>query len=56
MDEDSEKLIFNKIKSYLTFLNILDLERQGADIQSKVEELEQLKQSMIDRDQVKDVK
>jgi hypothetical protein len=30
------------------------LERQGADIQSKVEELEQLNQSMRDRDKMKD--
>jgi hypothetical protein len=38
----------------LTFLNIHQLERQGADIQSKVEELEQLNQSMRDRDKMKD--
>jgi ABC-type transporter Mla subunit MlaD len=38
----------------LTFLNIPQLERQGADIQSKVEELEQLNQSMRDRDKLKD--
>ena len=30
------------------------MERQGADIQSKVEELEQLNQSMRDRDRMKD--
>jgi hypothetical protein len=30
------------------------LERRGADIQSKVEELEQLNQSMRDRDKMKD--
>jgi len=38
----------------LTFLNIPDLERQGAYIQSKVEELEMLNQSLRDRDKVKD--
>jgi hypothetical protein len=38
----------------MTFLNIPQLERQGADIQSKVEELEQLNQSMRDRDKLKD--
>ena len=43
-----------KIEPYLTFLNIHQLERQGADIQSKVEELEQLNQSMRDRDKMKD--
>jgi uncharacterized protein YoxC len=30
------------------------LERQGADIQTKVEELEQLNQAMRDRDKMKD--
>jgi len=35
-------------------LNIHQLERQGADIQSKVEQLEQLNQSMRDRDKIKD--
>jgi ABC-type transporter Mla subunit MlaD len=35
-------------------LNVNQLERQGADIQTKVEELEQLNQSMRDRDKLKD--
>jgi hypothetical protein len=53
--KDSEKAeIFRKIEPYLTFLNIPQLERQGADIQSKVEELEHLNQSMRDRDKLKD--
>ena len=53
--KDTEKAeIFRKIEPYLTFLNIPQLERQGADIQSKVEELEQLNQSMRDRDKLKD--
>jgi hypothetical protein len=38
----------------LTFLNIPQLERQGADIQSKLEELEALNQTMRDRDKLKD--
>ena len=38
----------------MTFLNVHQLERQGADIQSKVEELEELNQSMRDRDKMKD--
>ena len=38
----------------MTFLNVHQLERQGADIQTKVEELEQLNQSMRDRDKMKD--
>jgi TolA-binding protein len=53
--KDSEKAeIFRKVERYLTFLNIPQLERQGADMQSKVEELEQLNQSMRDRDRMKD--
>jgi hypothetical protein len=53
--KDSEKAeIFRKIEPYLTFLNVHQLERQGADIQTKVEELEALNQSMRDRDKLKD--
>jgi hypothetical protein len=43
-----------KIEPYLTFLNIHQLERQGADIQSKVEELEDLNQALRNRDKMKD--
>jgi len=53
--KDSEKAeIFRKIEPYLTFLSVHQLERQGADIQTKVEELEELNQSLIQRDKVKD--
>ena len=53
--KDSEKAeIFQKVEPYLTIINISQLERQGADIQSKVEELEQLNQTMRDRDKLKD--
>jgi integrase len=53
--KDSEKgEIFRKIEPYLTFLNIHQLERHGADIQTKVEELEELNQSLRQRDKVKD--
>jgi hypothetical protein len=53
-DKDSEKAeTFRKIESYLTFLNIHQLERQGADIQTKVEELEELNQSFRQHDKVK---
>ena len=53
--KDSEKAeIFRKIEPYLTFLNVHQLERQGADIQTKVEQLEQLNESMRDRDKMKD--
>jgi hypothetical protein len=42
--KESEKAeLFKKIEPYLKFLNIHQLERQGADIQSKVQELEDLK-------------
>ena len=46
--------MFGKIEPYLTFLNIHRLERQGVDIQTKVEELEELNQSLRQRDKVKD--
>ena len=53
--KDSEKAeIFRKVEPYLTFLNVHQLERQGADIQSKVEQLEQQNESMRDRDKMKD--
>ena len=52
---DKEKAeVFAKIEPYLTFLNIHQLERQGADIQSKVEELEELNQALRNRDKMKD--
>jgi len=38
----------------VTFLNVHQLERQGADLQTKLEELEQLNQSMGDHDKMKD--
>jgi integrase len=51
----SEKAeIFRKVEPYLTFLNIYQLERQGADIQTKVEELEELNQALRNRDKMKD--
>ena len=53
--KDSEKAeIFHKVKPYLTFLKITELQRQGADIQTKVEELEELNQSLRNRDKIKD--
>ena len=52
---DSEKAeIFRKVEPYLTFLDIPQLERQGADIQSKIVELELLNQSLRGRDKLKD--
>jgi integrase len=53
--KDSEKgELFRKIEPYLTFLNVHQLERQGADIQSKVEELEDLNQSLRNHDKMID--
>jgi integrase len=53
--KESEKAeIFKKIEPYLTFLNVHQLERQGADIQSRVDELEELNQSLRERDKTKD--
>jgi integrase len=52
---DKEKAeIFKKIEPYLTYLNIHQLERQGADIQTKVEELEELNKALRNRDKIKD--
>jgi integrase len=43
--KDSEKAeIFKKIEPYLTFLNVPQLERQGADLQTKIEELQDINQ------------
>lgn len=53
--KESEKAeIFQKIEPYLTFLNVHQLERQGADIMSKVNELEEVNQSLRERDIRKD--
>jgi integrase len=53
--KESEKAeLFKKIEPYLTFLNIHQLERQGADIQTKVEELEELNQALRNPDKMKD--
>ena len=53
--KDNEKAeIFKKIEPYLTFLNIPQLERQGADLQTKVEELQIINQSLRENDKVKE--
>ncbi|HSE99718.1 MAG TPA: hypothetical protein VLA48_02390, partial [Nitrososphaeraceae archaeon] len=45
LKKDSEKAeIFKKIEPYLTFLNVPQLERQGADLQTKIEELQDINQ------------
>ena len=53
--KDSDKAeLFKKIEPYLTYLNIHQLERQGADIETKIEELELLNKSLRDNDKMKD--
>ena len=43
--KDNEKTeIFKKIEPYLTFLDTQQLERQGADLQTKIEELQDINQ------------
>ena len=42
-------LIYQKIRPYLTFLNVPQLERQGADLQTKIEELQIINQSLRDK-------
>ncbi len=49
--KDSEKVeIFRKIEPYLTFLDLVNLERRGADVQTKVDELEMINQKLRERD------
>ncbi|MFL6318403.1 MAG: hypothetical protein ACJ71P_02615 [Nitrososphaeraceae archaeon] len=38
----------------MTFLDVHQLERQGADIQTTVEDIEELNQSLRNRDKIKD--
>jgi integrase len=53
--KDNEKAeIFKKIEPYLTFLNVPQLERQGADFQTKIEELQLINQSLRENDKVKE--
>jgi integrase len=53
--KDSEKGdLFKKVEPYLTYLTVHSLERQGADIQSKIEELELINVSLRERDKMKD--
>ena len=42
------------MQPYLTFLDYEELDRKGADIQSKIDELEELNQSLRERDRTKD--
>ena len=53
--KDNEKAeIFKKIEPYLTFLNIQQLNRQGADLETKIEELQIINRSLRDNDKIKE--
>ena len=39
---------------YLTFLNVPQLERQGADLQTKIEELQDINQVLREKDKMKE--
>ena len=47
-------ILFKKSEQYLTFLNVPQLERQGADLQTKIEELQIINQSLRENDKVKE--
>jgi hypothetical protein len=50
----TKRQIFKKIEPYLTFLNVPQLERQGADLQTKIEELQIVNQALRENDKVKE--
>ena len=53
--KDNEKgEIFKKIEPYLTFLNIQQLNRQGADLENKIEELQDINQVLREKDKMKE--
>ena len=53
--KDNEKAeIFQKIEPYLTFLNIQQLKRQGADLETKIEELQDINQVLREKDKMKE--
>ena len=53
--KDNEKAeIFQKIEPYLTFLNIQQLNRQGADLETKIEELQDINQTLREKDKMKE--
>ena len=53
--KDNEKAeIFQKIEPYLTFLNVQQLKRQGADLETKIEELKDINQVLREKDKMKE--
>jgi len=52
---DNEKAeIFQKIEPYLTFLNVQQLKRQGADLETKIEGLKDINQVLREKDKMKE--
>jgi integrase len=52
---DKEKAeIFKKVEPYLTYTDITSLDRRYGDTQSRIEELEEINQSLRQRDKMKD--
>ena len=45
---------FKKIEPYLTFLNVQQLKRQGADLETKIEELQDINQVLREKDKMKE--
>jgi integrase len=52
--ENEKAEIFQKIEPYLTFLNIQQLKRQGADLETKIEELQDINQTLSEKDKMKE--
>ena len=53
--KDKEKgEIFQKIDPYLTFLNVQQLKRQGAYLETKIEELKDMNQVLREKDKMKE--
>jgi hypothetical protein len=53
--KDNKKAeIFQKIEPYLTFLNVQQLKRQGADLETKIEELKDINQVLRKKDKMKE--
>ena len=52
---DNEKAeIFQKIEPYLTFLNVQQLKRQGADLETKIDGLKDINQVLREKDKMKE--
>ena len=53
--KDKEKAeIFKKIEPYLTFLDIEQLERKGADMETQIIELQETNQRLRNREQIRE--